>query len=106
MQSQYTRSDRDSAASGSRYQLLLFVTSGTARSEQASQNIKEICENNLRGHYELEVVDVHENPELVSRHQVLAVPTLLKKSPEPQRRVVGDLREKEKVLSALDIRPA
>ena len=93
------------AQSRYRFQLRLFVTGSTPRSQQAIQNIRQICEQYLSGEYELEVIDVSQNPEQAKKHQVLAVPTLLKELPLPLRKVVGDLSEKEKVLEGLHIQP-
>ncbi|MFO7860289.1 MAG: circadian clock KaiB family protein [Desulfosalsimonas sp.] len=88
-----------------RFQLRLFVTGRTPRSQQAIQNIRQICEEYLSGEYELEVIDVYQNPAQAREHQILAVPTLLKELPPPLRKVVGDLSEKEKVLEGLNIQP-
>ena len=88
-----------------RFQLRLFVTGSTQRSQQAIRNIRQICEEHLSGEYELEVIDVSQNPEQAREHQILAVPTLLKELPTPLRKVVGDLSEKEKVLEGLNIEP-
>ncbi len=90
---------------GSVFHLRLFVTGNTSRSNRAIENIRQICEENLAGKYELEVINVSENPEQAREHQILAVPTLLRELPEPLRKVVGDLSEKEKVLEGLDIYP-
>jgi len=87
------------------FQLRLFVTGSTLRSQQAIQNIRHICEEYLTGEYELEVIDVSQNPEQARKYQILAVPTLLKELPAPLRKVVGDLSEKEKVLEGLNIQP-
>ena len=87
------------------YQLRLFVTGSTSRSQQAIQNIREICEQYLPGQYELEIIDVSQDPQKTREYQILALPTLLKELPEPLRKVVGDLSEKEKVLEAMDIQP-
>ena len=88
-----------------RFQLRLFVTGNTPRSKQAIQNIRHICEEYLSGEYELEVIDLSQNPEQARKYQILAVPTLLKELPSPLRKVVGDLSEKEKVLEGLNIEP-
>ena len=88
-----------------RFQLRLFVTGSTPRSQQAIQNIRHICEEYLTGQYELEVIDVSQYPEQARKYQILAVPTLLKELPSPLRKVVGDLSEKEKVLEGLNIQP-
>ncbi|MGM0739916.1 MAG: circadian clock KaiB family protein, partial [Bacteroidota bacterium] len=74
-------------------------------SQQAIQNIRQICEEYLTGEYELEVIDLSQNPEQARKYQILAVPTLLKELPLPLRKVVGDLSEKEKVLEGLNIQP-
>jgi len=87
----------------SSFQLRLFVAGSTARSQQAIQNIRRICEEHLQGQYSLEVIDVFQHPEKAREYQILALPTLLKELPQPLRKVVGDLSEKEKVLQGLDI---
>ena len=88
---------------GSSFYLRLFVTGSTSRSQQAIQNIRQICEEHLQGQYELEIIDVAQDPGQAREHQILAVPTLLKELPPPLRKIVGDLSEKEKVLEGLDI---
>lgn len=85
------------------YYLRLFVTGSTSRSQQAIQNLRQICEEHLQGRYTLEVIDVAKDPVQAREHQILAVPTLLKELPPPLRKIVGDLSEKEKVLEGLDI---
>jgi len=87
------------------FHLRLFVTGSTSRSQQAIRNLRQICEEHLQGQYELEVIDVSQNPDQAREHQILAVPTLLKELPPPLRKIVGDLSEKEKVLEGLDILP-
>jgi circadian clock protein KaiB len=67
--------------------------------------LRQICEEHLQGEYELEVIDVAQEPDKAREHQILAVPTLLKELPPPLRKIVGDLSEKEKVLEGLDIQP-
>ncbi len=86
-----------------RYELTLYVTGATARSLRAIANIKAICEEYLKGHYQLEVVDIYRRPELLHRDQIVAVPTLVRKLPRPVRLLVGDLSRAEQVLSGLDI---
>jgi len=86
-----------------RYELTLYVTGATARSLRAIANIKGICEEYLKGRYQLEVVDIYRQPELLQRDQIVAVPTLVKRRPVPQRLLVGDLSKAEHVLSGLDI---
>jgi len=85
------------------FKLRLFVTGDSQRSQKAIDNIKEICQDNLEGQYDLEVIDVYQNPDLVRQHQILAVPTLLKELPPPLRKVIGDLSEKDEVLAGLDL---
>jgi len=86
------------------YVLRLYVTGMTPRSIKAIENCKAICEENLKGRYELEIVDIYQRPNLLQGEQILATPTLIKKLPEPLRRIVGDLSDKERVLLGLDIR--
>lgn len=87
-----------------KYLLRLYVTGLTPRSTKAIQNIKKICEENLKGRYELEVVDVYQQPEFAKKEQIIAAPTLIKKLPLPLRRIIGDMSDKEKVLIGLDLR--
>lgn len=87
------------------FHLRLFVSGNTSRSQQAIQNLRRICEEHLQGQYEIEVIDVASDPSQAKKHQILAVPTLLKELPSPLRKIVGDLSEKERVLEGLDIQP-
>ncbi len=87
------------------YTLRLFVTGKTPRSEKAIANLRRICEQELQGRYELEVIDVLEKPELAEDEKILATPTLIKRLPPPLRRVIGDLTDKDKVLLGLDVWP-
>ena len=82
-----------------KYILRLYVTGATQRSLQAIRNIREICETHLKGRYDLEIVDVYQQPVLAKGEQIIAAPTLIKKIPAPLRRLVGDLSDTEKVLS-------
>src|ERR1700760_1565518 len=86
-----------------RYKLRLFITGTTARSTRAIENMRRICEENLQGRYDLEVVDVYQNPEATRELQVVATPTLVKILPEPLRRIIGDLSDEERVLAGLDL---
>lgn len=88
-----------------KYKLRLFVTGSTPRSARAITNMRKICDENLRGRYDLEVVDVYENPDATRELQVIATPTLVKILPEPLRRIIGDLSDKEKVLAGLNLTP-
>ena len=83
--------------------LRLFVTGTTPRSTRAIANLRQVCEQHLPGRYELEVVDVYQQPELASRERLVAVPTLVKRLPLPLRRLVGDLSNRQRVLAGLDL---
>jgi circadian clock protein KaiB len=87
------------------YVLRLFVAGNTTRSVRAIANLRRICEEHLKGRYELEVIDVYQNPELAKQEQIFAAPTLLKELPLPLRQFVGDLADTEKVALGLAIRP-
>jgi circadian clock protein KaiB len=87
------------------YVLKLFVTGKTPRAEVAINNIRRICEQDLRGQYQLEIIDVLEQPELAETEKILATPTLIKQMPPPMRRVIGDLSDKEQVLFGLELTP-
>ncbi len=87
------------------YRLRLYVTGSTPSSQRAIANIKSLCESELRGSYEIEVVDVLEHPRLAETEKILATPTLVRKLPEPVRKLIGDLSDREKVLLGLDLSP-
>lgn len=89
----------------SKFLLKLFVTGKTPRAEMAIANLRRICEEELQGRYELQIVDVIENPQLAEDEKILATPTLIKRLPLPLRRVIGDLSDKEKVLLGLNMWP-
>jgi len=86
-----------------RYRLRLFVAGNTPRSVRAIRNIRAICDDNLRGLYDLEVVDIYQCPEQMQAEQIVVIPTLLKAQPLPVRRLVGDLSDHARVLLALDL---
>jgi circadian clock protein KaiB len=90
---------------GEHYKLVLFITGSTLRSTTAIDNMRRICEENLKGRYDLEVIDVYQNPEATKQLQVIATPTLVKVLPEPLRRILGDLSDKERVLAGLNLTP-
>ncbi len=94
------------ASETDRYVLRLFVTGTTSRSQRAIANMRKICEETLAGQYDLEIIDVYENPEATRDLQVVATPTLVKVLPEPLRRIIGDLSDREKVLAGLNLTPA
>jgi len=87
-----------------RYVLRLFVTGTTPKSMRAITHIKELCEAQLKGRYELEVIDLYRYPQLAKGEQIVAVPTLVKKLPLPIRKLVGELSDIERVLFGLDIK--
>jgi circadian clock protein KaiB len=87
-----------------RYLLRLYVVGTTPRSSRAIVNIRKICDEHLAGRYELEVVDVLQNPALAAGEQIVAAPTLIKKLPLPLRRFIGDMSETERILLGLDLR--
>jgi circadian clock protein KaiB len=86
-----------------RFVLRLYVTGTTARSMRAIANLRRVCERHLAGRYDLEVVDVYQQPELAAREQLVAAPTLVKKLPLPLRRLVGDLSNHQRVLAGLGL---
>jgi circadian clock protein KaiB len=87
------------------WELRLYVAGQTAKSLQAFANLKQICEEHLGGKYRIEVVDLMKNPELAKGDQIFALPTLVRKLPEPVRKIIGDLSNAERVLVGLDLRP-
>ncbi|MET1055466.1 MAG: circadian clock KaiB family protein [Pedobacter sp.] len=87
------------------YELMLYVAGRTQKSVTALNNLKRYCEEHLQGQYVIEVIDLLENPQLAEGDQIFAVPTLVKKVPEPVRKIIGDLSNEEKVLVGLNIRP-
>lgn len=89
-----------------RYVLRLYVTGMTPRSTRAVENVRTICEEHLHGRYDLEVIDIYQQPTLAKGEQIVAAPTLIKKLPLPLRRVIGDLSSTERVLLGLDLRRA
>jgi len=89
----------------SRWNLRLYVAGQTPRSLTAFKNLKDICEQYLKGKYQIEVIDLMENPTLARGDQILAVPTLVRKLPQPIRKIIGDLSDTERVLVGLDIQP-
>lgn len=86
------------------YQLRLYIAGQTSKSMLALRNLKSYCEEHLKGKYSIEIIDLLENPRLAEGDQILAIPTLVRKFPEPMRKIIGDLSDKEKVLVGLDIR--
>jgi circadian clock protein KaiB len=87
------------------YDLRLYIAGQTARSLAALSNLQRICDEHLKGRYRLEVIDLLERPQLARGDQILALPTLVRKLPEPIRKLVGDLSNTERALVGLDLRP-
>ena len=88
----------------SHYMLRLYVAGLTPRSTASIQSVKQLCEEFLKGRYDLEVIDIYREPLLAKGEQIIAAPTLIKKLPFPLRRLIGDMTNKEKVLLGLDLR--
>ena len=88
-----------------KFKLRLYITGKTPKSERAIANLKEICEKELKGLYELQIIDVLEYPQLAEDEKILATPTLIKDLPPPLKRIIGDLSDSEKVLLGLDLSP-
>jgi circadian clock protein KaiB len=88
------------------YRLRLYVAGQTPRSIGAFANLKKICEQHLAGRYELEIIDLLQQPQLARGDQILAIPTLVRRLPEPVKKIIGDLSNTERVLVGLDLRPA
>lgn len=84
--------------------LRLYVAGQTPKSIAAFENLRRICDEHLQGKYEIEVIDLVENPQLASGDQIVAIPTVVKKVPKPLRKLIGDLSNTERVLVGLDIR--
>jgi circadian clock protein KaiB len=99
----------EEAAAGSprqRYVLRLYVTGMTPRSTRAIENVRTICDEHLNGRYELEVIDIYQQPVLAKGEQIVAAPTLIKQLPLPLRRIIGDMSNRERLLVGLDLRAA
>ena len=87
-----------------KYVLRLYVSGSTLKSARAVENIKRVCEQHLKNRYDLEVIDVYQQPELARGEQIVAAPTLIKRLPLPLRRLIGDLSNPKNVLRGLDLR--
>ena len=91
-------------AGNEKYVLRLYITGMTPRSSEAIRNIKKICEENLKGRYVLEVIDIYQQPEFARDEHIIAVPTLIKKLPLPLKKLIGDMSDTERILIGLDLR--
>ncbi len=96
---------RGEVDSSDTWNLRLYIAGQTPRAMAALENLKRICEEHLAGQYTIEVIDLLKNPQLARGDQILAVPTLVRKLPEPVRKIIGDLSNEERVLVGLDLRP-
>ena len=106
---QSTKSKRATKSKSARkskkaWELRLYVAGQTPKSLAAFANLKKICEEHLAGQYEIEVIDLLKQPQLASGDQILAIPTLVRKLPEPIRKIIGDLSNTERVLVGLNLR--
>ena len=88
-----------------KWQLRLYTAGQTPKSLAAFRNLKKVCEEHLPGQYEIEVIDLLANPRLAKDHQIVAIPTLVRKLPNPIRKIIGDLSDVERTLVGLDLRP-
>jgi len=91
--------------SDERYILKLYITGLTSRSSRAIENVRAFCQKHLHGRYDLQVIDVYQQPALASSEQLLAVPTLIKKLPLPLRRLIGDMSDESRILAGLNLLP-
>lgn len=87
-----------------KYLLRLYVSRSTLKSKAAVENIKRVCEEHLKGRYNLEVIDIHDQAGLARDEQIVAVPTLIKRLPQPLQRLVGDMSDLNRVLLGLDLK--
>lgn len=87
-----------------RFLLRLFITGRSAPSQRAIENLRRICDEQLNNEYDIEVIDVLEHPTLAEDEKILATPTLVKRLPEPMRKIIGDLSDTDRVLLGLDVR--
>jgi circadian clock protein KaiB len=99
------RQSRAQDSAGNVWELRLYVAGQTPRSLTAFANLQEICEVHLKGRYRIQVIDLVEKPQLSKGDQILAIPTLVRKLPEPVRKIIGDLSDTERVLVGLDLCP-
>jgi circadian clock protein KaiB len=98
------RKAKPAADAVAEWDLLLYVAGPTPKSAAALRNLQEICEEHLAGRYHIEVIDLMKNPQLAQGHQILALPTLVRKLPSPIRKIIGNLSNTERVFVGLDLR--
>lgn len=99
-----TKSKSANGSAPDKWQLRLYTAGQTPRSLAAFRNLKKVCEEHLPGQYEIEVIDLLVNPRLAKDHQIVAIPTLVRKLPSPIRKIIGDLSDVERTLVGLDLR--
>jgi circadian clock protein KaiB len=97
--------DESAGEPGERYILRLYVAGMTSRSARAVENVRAFCEKHLEGRYDLQVIDVYQQPGLAKSEQLIAAPTLIKKLPLPLRRLIGDMSSEDRILVGLDLVP-
>jgi circadian clock protein KaiB len=97
--------ENDGLEGSEHWDLRLYVAGQTAKSVVALANLKRICAEHMEGRYQIEVIDLMENPQLAQKDQILAIPTLVRRLPEPLKKIIGDLSNTERVLVGLDVRP-
>lgn len=95
----------EESSSGKKYVLRLYVAGMTRTSARAIKKISDICEEHLHGRYDLQVIDIYQQPTLAKGEQIIAAPTLIKKLPVPLRKFIGSMADEEKILVGLDLRP-
>lgn len=101
---QIAKDKKPAKTSKKEWELRLYIAGETPRAATAFANLKKICEEHLAGQYHIEIIDLLKNPQLASGDQIVAVPTLVRKLPEPVRKIIGDLSNTERVLVGLDLR--
>ena len=101
-----SQTGRQTNEPGEMWVLRLYIAGQTPKSLTAFANLKRICEDHLKGRYTIEVIDLVETPRLAKDDQILAIPTLVRRLPEPVRKIIGDLSNTERVLVGLDLIPA
>ena len=106
MKARGRRAKRAKEPSAQQYQLRLYVTGQTPRSLRSIENLRDLCEKYLKNRYDLEVVDIYQQPALAAEGQIIAAPTLIKAMPLPLRRLVGDFSNQERVVLGLDLQVA
>jgi circadian clock protein KaiB len=94
----------EATARKEKYIIKLYITGMTPRSQQALRNLEKVCREYLEGNYELEVIDIYQQPQLAKGDQIIAVPTLIKKMPLPLRRLIGDLSQEDRIVLGLDLK--